>query len=1475
MSKRPYRNDPFARRNRGRRDHARTLTSVLAVATILALPARETLAANGAFAGTHDNPSGVFFSQSEGMDTITVDVPTAIINWQPTDTMAGGGAIDFLPNGTTAVFQNSAANQNGYTVLNRILPAGDAAGRGVALNGHVIAQLRDSNNIVTSNGGRVWFYSPGGILVGGSAVFDVGGLLLTTADPISADMNDAANTISMANSGATSGVVVQSGAQINALATERVSGGPTTGSYVAMVSSTVRQSGTVTVNGAAAYVAGEEVNLTINDGLFDIQIPVGSDDPVEHQGSTLWQNANTDSIQRMIYLVSMPKNTALTMALNPGTLGFDEAVSASRAGDGTILLGGGQRVSGGELAGPVSEIDASVHINGGTYAGRLQAAATRDAWAASLSDTAQFAGDVELRGGNSAHIGARQNGVTMTVGGSVLLDAGKIADQSLSPITGGEALLYADNGGTLEIAGDAEVRADVDGYYDGEGQGSAQATGGSATISANDGNVSVGGWASVSARADAYGFGDVSTVGDSTGGVANIFVNGAGSLLVEGPLSLDASASAATGTSQGAAATGGSVTVGIADSGSLEVNGLTEGPTLSLVATAYAGDNMSSGSGGIATGGQIAMTSSSSGSVFVAGNVRADVYAQGGSAEIGDGGAAVGGNILFGTMPGGQSVQLGGLSLSADAAGGYGDFSGGNATAGSAELTARGGGSLVNISSVEISADGRGGGAFSGDGGNGTGGLAWMHAVGSGQIAVASNAVLSANGEGGEGASGGVGRGGLPPGIDSGDLDPFYGAAVTAVSGSISVQSQLGLSANGTGGAALGGLSGENSGGSGFGGYAEVVALPTANESTPGASTIDATSLIVSASGTGGNGETSFSLGQGGIGGGEGQGGRILVAATAGVGTLDFGNSLLSATGTGGAGSGPGEGQPLPGPGAQGGAGGNGTGGFVQVGGISGAVTTQSDGQASFGSLIVYTTGVGGDGGSGGAGGFESNGGDGGAGGSGQGGDIAVTGYGAQVDAGATTLYAIGQSGQGGDGGAAPTGQPGASGAVGNAAGGNVAVLVSPRFDLNSQLGSLTLASLTIDASGSRGAASSGGSTTAGSFKISNSAGSSPGGSLTVAGPTEITALGDIASAEPNEVSAGNGTVLFEGSFNANVTGPVDFFLDPAGAIEFAAACTVNGQPCAPPVLRNPDPPVFGTSELPAATQGSSYSAGIEVSGGTPPYAFSLTSGSLPPGVTLSPDGTISGSPTAAGNYPFEVTVTDANNIQQTMAFSISVSGPVSPPPPPVSPPPPPPPPVSPPPPPEVPPPPPPVSPPPPPEVPPPPPPPVSPPPPPEVPPPPPPVSPPPPPPVSPPPPPPPLQQPQVVETVTRETTNIVSNVQASLTGTRVAGGSVATDANGSGAADAGSAAATGAASSGSGSGDGADSSTADEGGDEESSDSGSSSGSTQMAGPNVLIDTSTIGSSSVEIDTPITSSGNASLWPGADGLTDGLNGNQ
>lgn len=63
---------------------------------------------------------------------------------------------------------------------------------------------------------------------------------------------------------------------------------------------------------------------------------------------------------------------------------------------------------------------------------------------------------------------------------------------------------------------------------------------------------------------------------------------------------------------------------------------------------------------------------------------------------------------------------------------------------------------------------------------------------------------------------------------------------------------------------------------------------------------------------------------------------------------------------------------------------------------------------------------------------------------------------------------------------------------------------------------------------------------------------------------------------------------------------------------------------------------------LPNGTTGMAYSQTISVTGGTPPFTWSLSSGTLPPGLTLgSSTGTISGTPTAAGTWTFVLQATD------------------------------------------------------------------------------------------------------------------------------------------------------------------------------------------------------------------------------------------
>ena len=76
---------------------------------------------------------------------------------------------------------------------------------------------------------------------------------------------------------------------------------------------------------------------------------------------------------------------------------------------------------------------------------------------------------------------------------------------------------------------------------------------------------------------------------------------------------------------------------------------------------------------------------------------------------------------------------------------------------------------------------------------------------------------------------------------------------------------------------------------------------------------------------------------------------------------------------------------------------------------------------------------------------------------------------------------------------------------------------------------------------------------------------------------------------------------------------------------------------------------------LPNGVVGSEYPEQIfSISGGVAPYTYALTSGGLPPGLTLS-GADLTGIPTSAGNFPFSLTITDANKSQLVIATSILV----------------------------------------------------------------------------------------------------------------------------------------------------------------------------------------------------------------------------
>jgi len=76
--------------------------------------------------------------------------------------------------------------------------------------------------------------------------------------------------------------------------------------------------------------------------------------------------------------------------------------------------------------------------------------------------------------------------------------------------------------------------------------------------------------------------------------------------------------------------------------------------------------------------------------------------------------------------------------------------------------------------------------------------------------------------------------------------------------------------------------------------------------------------------------------------------------------------------------------------------------------------------------------------------------------------------------------------------------------------------------------------------------------------------------------------------------------------------------------------------------ITNDDVPVtVSPATVPNGTVAAAYSQTLSASGGVGPYSFAVTAGALPAGLTLSPGGVLSGTPTAGGTFTFTATATD------------------------------------------------------------------------------------------------------------------------------------------------------------------------------------------------------------------------------------------
>ncbi|MGH9627171.1 MAG: putative Ig domain-containing protein, partial [Bryobacteraceae bacterium] len=81
---------------------------------------------------------------------------------------------------------------------------------------------------------------------------------------------------------------------------------------------------------------------------------------------------------------------------------------------------------------------------------------------------------------------------------------------------------------------------------------------------------------------------------------------------------------------------------------------------------------------------------------------------------------------------------------------------------------------------------------------------------------------------------------------------------------------------------------------------------------------------------------------------------------------------------------------------------------------------------------------------------------------------------------------------------------------------------------------------------------------------------------------------------------------------------------------------------------------ILSPSSLPPGLVGQPYSVQLQASGGFPPYTWTRTGGSLPPGLNLSSEGLIAGSPSAPGTFAFTVRV---DELSEVSTFSSASGG--------------------------------------------------------------------------------------------------------------------------------------------------------------------------------------------------------------------------
>ncbi len=323
------------------------LSAAAPVALLLALaaPASAQIAAGGGStaAGTVSNTyngsgSATVFSgaasNTGGADTstITLSGSRTLLNWNGFN-LAPGDTLNFNQSGSTSI------------AVNRILGGG-----GTIINGAV------------NSNGQVWFLDASGIAVGGTAVLNVGGLLLSSLGLTDADIFD--NDSSFNFTGVGGSVAVNGGAALNAAA-----------GAVTVVGPEINFSGSATASGSIALIAARDATLVFDgdlDAYLALTVATGTD---KNTAISVGSQARFDTASAAAggrtYLIAAGYNGGLGSILLGGS-----AADAVEFVDGDVVLySAGEEsfsrhfIAGGALQTPTGAPAGDVTIGAATVSG--------------------------------------------------------------------------------------------------------------------------------------------------------------------------------------------------------------------------------------------------------------------------------------------------------------------------------------------------------------------------------------------------------------------------------------------------------------------------------------------------------------------------------------------------------------------------------------------------------------------------------------------------------------------------------------------------------------------------------------------------------------------------------------------------------------------------------------------------------------------------------------------------------------------------------------------------------------------------------------------------------------------------------------------------------------------------------------------------------------------------------------------------